>query len=109
MGNPGTWSSELMSTLHRNVFLVPSGYVPGLALGQIDAVVVAGFPMGYEDLAPLPVIVGEAGGRVTDLTGAPVLTGDGTVLATNGVLHDEFVDLLRGITHDRDWRALAGQ
>jgi histidinol-phosphatase len=109
MGNPGTWSSELMSTLHRNVFLVPSGYVPGLALGQIDAVVVAGFPMGYEDLAPLPVIVGEAGGRITDLTGAPVLSGDGTVLATNGVLHDEFVDLLRGITHDRDWRALAGQ
>jgi histidinol-phosphatase len=87
---------------------VPSGYAPGLARGDIDAVVVAGFSMGYEDLAPLPVIVGEAGGRVTDLTGAPVLTGDGTVLATNGVLHDEFLALLRGIPHGRDWRALAG-
>jgi hypothetical protein len=30
-----------------------------------------------------------------------VLNGDDTVLATDGVL-------LRGIPHDRDWRALAG-
>jgi histidinol-phosphatase len=108
MGNPGTWSEELMSTLHRSVFLSPVGFSAGLVRGDVDAVVVAGFPMGYEDLAPLPVIVGEAGGRVTDLTGAPVLTGDGTVLATNGTLHDEFLALLRGIPHGRDWRALAG-
>jgi len=35
----------------------------------------AGYPQGYEDLAPLPVIVGEAGGRVTDLYGGPLLSG----------------------------------
>ena len=27
----------------------------------------------YDDLAPLPVIVTEAGGRITDLNGGPVL------------------------------------
>jgi histidinol-phosphatase len=106
MINPGTWSEQLLATLHRDVFLSPIGDTAALVTGHVDAMVVAGFPMGYEDLAPLPVIVGEAGGRVTDLTGAPVLTGDGTVLATNGVLHDAFLDLLRGIPHDRDWRAL---
>jgi histidinol-phosphatase len=70
--------------------------------------VVAGAPMGYEDVAPLPVLVTEAGGRVTDLTGAPVLTGDGSVLATNGLLHDELLALVADIPHGRDWRALTG-
>jgi histidinol-phosphatase len=108
MINPGTWSEDLLATLHRTVFLSPVGDTTSLVTGHVDAVVVAGFPMGYEDLAPLPVIVTEAGGRVTDLTGAPVLTGDGTVLATNGLLHDEFLDLLRDVPRDRDWRALIG-
>ncbi|MGB3443939.1 MAG: inositol monophosphatase family protein [Actinophytocola sp.] len=108
IGNPGTWSEDLLSALHRQIFIDPSGDVPGLVTGQVDAVVVAGFPMGYEDLAPLPVIVAEAGGRVTDLTGAPVLTGDGTFLATNGVLHDEYLALVRDLPQGRDWRALAG-
>lgn len=108
MGNPGTWSEELVSTLHRQVFLTPTGTTGGLVMGQIDAMVVAGFPMGYEDLAPLPVIVTEAGGRVTDLSGADVLTGDGTFLATNGLLHDDYLALLRDVPRDRDWRALAG-
>jgi len=107
MGNPGTWSTELMTTLHRSVFLSTVGDSVGVATGQVDASVVAGAPMGYEDVAPLPVIVGEAGGRVTDLAGNPVLTGNGTVLATNGVLHDEYLALVAGIDHGRDWRALA--
>ncbi|MDQ3785749.1 MAG: hypothetical protein M3422_00715 [Actinomycetota bacterium] len=64
--------------------------------------------MGYEDPAPLPVIMSEAGGRVTDLAGAPVLSGDGTVLATNGVLHDEFLALLDGVPHARDYKKLMG-
>jgi histidinol-phosphatase len=59
--------------------------------------------MGYEDLAPLPVIVAEAGGRVTDLSGGPVLSGDGTVLATNGHLHDDYLALLAGLPTSRAW------
>ncbi|WP_208297426.1 inositol monophosphatase family protein [Actinophytocola oryzae] len=106
MGNPGTWPEELLLALHRRVFLSTSGGTTGLATGQVDAYVIAGFPMGYEDVAPLPVIVGEAGGRVTDLSGNPVLSGDGTVLATNGHLHDAFLALVHGLPTARDWRAL---
>jgi histidinol-phosphatase len=108
MGNPGTWSEDLLATLHRTVYLSTVGDRAGLVTGGLDAMVVAGFPMGYEDLAPLPVIMSEAGGRVTDLTGAPVLTGDGTVLATNGILHDEFLALLDGVPHARDYKKLIG-
>ncbi|MFI7675363.1 inositol monophosphatase family protein [Actinophytocola sp. NPDC049390] len=108
MGNPGTWSEELLATLHRTVYLSSVGDMAGLVTGELDAMVVAGFPMGYEDLAPLPVIVTEAGGRVTDLTGAPLLTGNGTVLVTNSVLHDEFLALLDGIPHARDYKKLTG-
>jgi histidinol-phosphatase len=45
------------------------------------------------DLAPLQVIVEEAGGRFTDLTGA-ASTGGGNAVATNGLLHDEVLGLL---------------
>jgi histidinol-phosphatase len=109
MGNPGTWSTELMTTLHRTVFLTGVGDTAAVAAGRLDATVVAGAPMGYEDVAPLPVIVGEAGGRITDLAGESVLTGDGTVLASNGVLHDEFLALVAGVEHGRDWRALVAR
>ncbi|HWE90572.1 MAG TPA: histidinol-phosphatase [Pseudonocardiaceae bacterium] len=46
------------------------------------------------DLAALQVIVEEAGGRFTDLTGAPRHDG-GSVLSSNGVLHDAALELLR--------------
>jgi histidinol-phosphatase len=46
------------------------------------------------DLAPLQVLVEEAGGRFTDLSGAARPDG-GSVVCTNGVLHDEVLALLR--------------
>jgi len=46
------------------------------------------------DLAALQVIVTEAGGRFTDLGGRAVPDG-GSVVCTNGSLHDEVLDLLR--------------
>lgn len=60
---------------------------------------IAGFPAGYQDLAPLPVIMHEAGGRVTDLSGGPVLSGPGTALITTGHLHDELLSLVAGLPH----------
>jgi hypothetical protein len=65
-----------------------------LVTGRADAGVIAGPPMGYEDVAPMPVIVTAAGGRVTDLNGAPVLEGDMSVLVTNGRLHEGFLKLV---------------
>ncbi|RZU32924.1 histidinol-phosphatase [Blastococcus saxobsidens] len=46
------------------------------------------------DLAALDVIVREAGGRFTDVTGSPGPAG-GSALATNGKLHDAALGLLR--------------
>jgi histidinol-phosphatase len=46
------------------------------------------------DLAPLLVIVEEAGGRLTDLAGEASASG-GSVVTTNGLLHDEVLAALR--------------
>jgi len=45
------------------------------------------------DLAPMPVILAEAGGRFTDLAGRPG-PGGGSGLATNGRCHDELLKIL---------------
>ncbi len=42
------------------------------------------------DLAPLQVIVTEAGGRFSDLSGAPGADG-GSVVCSNGLLHDRLL------------------
>lgn len=68
------------------------GYVL-VATGRIDAMIdpiVAPY-----DVAPMRVVIPEAGGRFTDLTGVDRADG-GSGLATNGVLHDELLALLRG-------------
>jgi histidinol-phosphatase len=46
------------------------------------------------DLAPCKVIVEEAGGRFTDFAGVPTIHR-GTAFATNGLLHDAALGLLR--------------
>ena len=57
-----------------------------LARGALDVVVES--DVNILDIAALAVIVTEAGGRFTDLSGAPVGLGTTTVLASNGLLHD---------------------
>lgn len=46
------------------------------------------------DVAPVRVIVTEAGGRVTDVDGVPRTDG-GSAVVTNGLLHQEIIDTLR--------------
>lgn len=58
-----------------------------LITGRVDAVIAAGAGLDRFDLACLPVLVEEAGGRVT-------VVEEDVVLATNGVLHDAFLALL---------------
>jgi histidinol-phosphatase len=48
------------------------------------------------DVAPLLVIVEEAGGRFTDLAGTRTAAG-GSALSTNGRLHDAALDVLRSV------------
>lgn len=63
-----------------------------LAAGAVDVVVE---PVAAAwDLAPLLVIVEEAGGTFTDLTGARRIDG-GNAVATNGPLHHEVLEILR--------------
>jgi len=47
------------------------------------------------DLAALLVIVEEAGGRFTDLSGRRTPDG-GSAVSTNGLLHDQTLGLLNG-------------
>jgi histidinol-phosphatase len=65
-----------------------------LARGALDAVVES--DVNILDIAALSVIVEEAGGRFTDLEGAPVTLDTTSVLATNGLLHGEICRRLAG-------------
>jgi histidinol-phosphatase len=64
-----------------------------LARAALDVVIES--DVNILDIAALTVIVEEAGGRFTDLTGAPVGLATTSVLATNGLLHDALLKQLR--------------
>jgi histidinol-phosphatase len=49
------------------------------------------------DIGPMPVILAEAGGAFSDLSGAAGIEG-GSGLGTNGRLHDALLALLAGGT-----------
>jgi histidinol-phosphatase len=51
-------------------------------------------------------MVTEAGGRVSDLEGNDVLNGNGTILASNGHIHDELLELVRDVPPGRDYQSL---
>lgn len=63
-----------------------------LASGRIDAVIES--DVSILDIAACVVIVREAGGRFTDLDGAPITLESTSVLATNGALHDPILERL---------------
>ncbi|MFZ2176029.1 MAG: histidinol-phosphatase [Rhodococcus sp. (in: high G+C Gram-positive bacteria)] len=63
-----------------------------LAEGAVD--IAAEPEVSLWDLAPLDVLVREAGGRFTDLAGTEGPHG-GSAVATNGLLHDEVLSRLR--------------
>jgi histidinol-phosphatase len=107
MANPACWSEELLAAMHREVMLISNMKGScGVASGVIDAQVCAG-SHGLLGRRPLAVLLTEAGGRVTDLDGNDVRSGTGTVLASNGHLHDALLELIRGVPTARDYEALA--
>jgi histidinol-phosphatase len=63
-----------------------------LAAGKIDAVIET--DVNILDIAACAAIVTEAGGRFTDLSGAPVTLKTTSVLATNGCLHTQVLAAL---------------
>jgi myo-inositol-1(or 4)-monophosphatase len=48
------------------------------------------------DVAAGALIIQEAGGRVTDLTGGPYSSRAGNLVASNGRIHDAMVEVIRG-------------
>src|SRR5512142_551492 len=72
------------------------GDLAGCALvlqGKAEAWVEAGVQLW--DLAPLPVLVEEAGGRFTDIEGRPT-HASGSCVASNGLVHDHVLRALAG-------------
>ena len=63
-----------------------------LADGKIDAVIET--DINILDIAACVAIINEAGGRFTDLRGAPINLKSTTVLATNGRMHGPVLDAL---------------
>jgi myo-inositol-1(or 4)-monophosphatase len=84
-------------------FLTKSRAVRRLGSAAIDlAYVAAGRLDGFWEHALHPwdvaggaLIVQEAGGRVTDLAGGPFSSRAGSVVATNGLIHDAMVETIR--------------
>jgi histidinol-phosphatase len=64
-----------------------------VARGQAEAMI--DVDLKPWDLAPLKIIVEEAGGRFTDFTGRATIHG-GTAVASNGRVHDEILALIAG-------------
>jgi histidinol-phosphatase len=85
--SPG-WSrlGELIPKLHRIRGYGDFLHYHYLAGGKIDAVIES--DVNILDIAALAVIVREAGGTFTDLSGGAVGLGTRSVLATNGSLHE---------------------
>lgn len=101
-----TWSQDLLVALHRRLrlWLVGTSGVAMLATGRVDAVVMPDI-CDYWDWAPVPVIVAEAGGRMTDFKGDP-LPGEGSGIASNASLHESLLALVAGLPRGRDVASL---
>lgn len=63
------------------------------AAGKVDIVVES--DVSILDVAALSIIVQEAGGKVTDLKGQPLTLESTSIVATNGLLHDQVLTYLQ--------------
>ncbi len=102
------------ATSHKNFaewehFQSVAGACRRLGAASLDLVMVArGWLDGYWesdieawDLSAGALLVAEAGGRVTDVTGGPFVSDTGRALATNGAIHKEMLDELARVRAQR--------
>jgi histidinol-phosphatase len=93
----GHWPEEALTAVRRTGCEMRTwgdGYGYALvATGRADLMVDP--TVEQYDVAPMPVILAEAGGRFSNLSGAPG-AGGGSGLASNGRLHDAALALLAG-------------
>jgi histidinol-phosphatase len=92
------WSDEMLHAARRSGAILRTwgdGYGYALvATGRIEAM--CDPQVALWDVAPMPIILAEAGGRFTSLDGDDD-PGRGTGLATNGHLHDEWLERFAGL------------
>ena len=92
------WSEAMMRVARdsgANLRTWGDGYGYALvATGRIDAM--CDPQVALWDVAPMPIILRESGGRFTDLEGVETAAG-GTGLATNGLVHDEWLARFAGL------------
>ncbi len=89
------WTVDLFTRLkgagvHLRTWGDGYGYVL-VATGRVDAMIDPAAALW--DVAPMPVILSEAGGRFTSTDGDP-RPDQGSGLGTNGAIHDALLDLL---------------
>jgi len=90
---PGVAERVISKVKHCRTWGDAYGYLL-VATGRADAMLDP--VMNEWDIAPLMPIIVEAGGRLTDLDGRPNPVG-ASALATNGILHDEMLDVIKSI------------
>ena len=74
-------------------------YLAWLATGRLDGY--WELRLGAWDVAAGSLLVEEAGGRVTSLTGGPLDLDAPALVASNGRIHGAILDVLRGVRQDR--------
>ncbi|MDH4146519.1 MAG: hypothetical protein OEY23_15265 [Acidimicrobiia bacterium] len=92
-----TWSPERLAALHGSgAKLRTWGDAYGYALVATGRVAAMVDPVAnLWDLAPMPVILGEAGGRFSDLSGGTDPASGSGLGTSGGAYHDLLLDLLR--------------
>ena len=103
------------ATSHKNFaewehFQILAGACRRFGAASLDLVMVArGWLDGYWegdieawDLSAGALLVEEAGGRVTDITGGPFVSDTGRALATNGAIHVEMLEQLAQVRARRE-------
>ncbi len=93
-----SWPPELGERLRNaGAFLRGWGDAYGWALvatGRVEAVIDCGVKSW--DVAPMPVIIAEAGGRYSTFQGDQSIH-DGSGLGTNGLLHDSLLEIVKDL------------
>lgn len=73
-----------------------------LAAGRIDLLLAAKrSPINFYDIAAGAILVEEAGGRISDGRGSALGADCREIIASNGLLHEELVEILRPWLNDR--------
>lgn len=95
-------SVNLLHSLANITGLLREGWEDGIALseiasGSIEAFIVPRIGPKWWDVAAGILMVEEAGGRVTDMYGNPIINRDLSkgIVASNGILHEKILDIIQ--------------